>query len=94
MTNGIEPKEMAAAFNVFNNSGVYNEPYFVSSIQKTNGEQVFDKSQYKLDTHQAMSAETASTMWSILQQVVTSGTGTSAGNSIATAGKTGTTVDR
>lgn len=91
MTNGIEPKEMAAAFNVFNNSGVYNEPYFVSSIQKTNGEQVFDKSQYKLDTHQAMSAETASTMWSILQQVVTSGTGTSAGNSIATAGKTGTT---
>lgn len=91
MTNGIKPLEMAAAFNVVNNNGVYNEPYFVVQIQKTNGDQVFDKSQFKLDTHQVMSSNTASTMWSILQQVVTSGTGTSAANALPTAGKTGTT---
>lgn len=91
MSYGIKPFEMAAAYNVINNNGVYNQPYFVVQIQKTNGEQIFDKSQFKLDTHQVMSASTASTMWGILQAVVTSGTGTSASNSLPTAGKTGTT---
>lgn len=91
LTEGIKPIEMAAAFNVFNNGGVYNQPYFVEKIEKTNGEAVFEKSQLKLDSHRVMSAETAGTMWNILNQVVTSGTGTSASNGMPTAGKTGTT---
>ena len=91
LTEGIKPMEMAAAFNVFNNGGVYNQPYFVEKIERTNGQAVFDKSQLKLDSHRVMSAETASAMWNILNQVVTSGTGTGAANGMATAGKTGTT---
>ncbi|MDO4289180.1 MAG: PBP1A family penicillin-binding protein [Eubacterium sp.] len=91
LTEGIKPLEMAAAFNVFNNGGVYNEPYFVEKIERTNGQAVFEKSQLGLDSHRVMSEETASTMWEILRQVVTSGTGTSAANGMATAGKTGTT---
>ena len=91
MTNGIKPLEMAAAFNVFNNGGIYNEPYFINTITTTSGDSVFDKSQMGLDTHRVMSEDTASTMWSILRQVVTSGTGGNAAQSLPTAGKTGTT---
>ncbi|MDD4508589.1 MAG: transglycosylase domain-containing protein, partial [Eubacteriaceae bacterium] len=91
MTYGIKPLEMAAAFNCFNNSGVYNQPYYVTQVQKSNGDKVFDKSQLNLNSHQVMSQGTASTMWNILQQVVTSGTATAAQTGYATAGKTGTT---
>ncbi|MEG0680906.1 MAG: transglycosylase domain-containing protein [Eubacterium sp.] len=91
MTDGIKPVEMAAAFNTFNNGGVYNQPYYITKIEQTNGKQVFDKSQFNLATRRVMSEETASTMWNILRQVVTNGTGGAASTNIATAGKTGTT---
>ena len=91
MTYGIKPIDMAAAFNVFNNSGVYNEPYTIVEIQKTNGDVVINKDQMELESRQVMSPETAEMMWGILRQVVTSGTGGSAGTYLPTAGKTGTT---
>ena len=91
MTYGIKPVDMAAAFNCFNNAGVYNQPYFVVSVNKANGEEVVGKNGLGLDTHQAMSANTASTMWNILRQVVTRGTATAASTGYPTAGKTGTT---
>lgn len=91
LTDGIKPIEMAAAFNCFNNDGVYNEPYFVTQITTSNGDVVFTKDDLNLDSHQVMSSSTASTMKSILTKVVTSGTGTAAATGYTTAGKTGTT---
>ena len=91
MTYGIKPLDMAAAFNCFNNAGVYNQPYFIVSVNKSNGEEVVGKGGLGLNTHQAMSADTASTMWNILRQVVTRGTATAAATGYPTAGKTGTT---
>ncbi len=91
MTYGIKPLDMAAAFNCFNDAGVYNQPYFINSVNKANGEAVVEKSGLGLDSHQAMSADTASTMWNILRQVVTRGTATAAATGYPTAGKTGTT---
>ena len=91
MTNGIKPIEMAAAFNCFNDGGVYNEPYKIVKVEQTNGKQVFDKSQLGLTSRKVMSEDTASSMWGILQQVVTSGTGGRAAQAYPTAGKTGTT---
>lgn len=90
MSNGIKPIEMAAAFNVFNNSGVYNQPKFITKVENDNGTTIFKASDLNLDSHQVMKQSTATTMKSILRQVVTSGTGTAA-NVYSTAGKTGTT---
>lgn len=90
MTNGFKPIESAAAYNVFNNSGVYNEPKYVTKIENANGKTIFKDSDLNLDTHQVMKQSTATTMKSILRGVVTSGTGTAA-NVYGTAGKTGTT---
>ncbi len=90
MLYGIKPIEMAAAFNIFNNNGIYNQPKFVTRVQNSNGSTIFKSSDLNLDTHQVMKSSTASTMKSILRQVVTSGTGTNA-NVYGTAGKTGTT---
>lgn len=91
MTYGIKPIDMAGAFNCFNDGGVYHEPYFVTQVQKSNGDKVFDQSQLNLETRQVMSQNTATTMWNILRQVVTSGTATAANSGYVTAGKTGTT---
>lgn len=90
MLYGIKPIEMAAAFNIFNNNGIYNQPKFVTKVENSNGSTVFTTSDLNLDTHQVMKSSTASTMKSILRKVVTSGTGTNA-NVYGTAGKTGTT---
>jgi penicillin-binding protein 1A len=90
MSRGIKPIEMAAAFNVFNNSGVYNQPKFITKVENSNGSTIFKASDLNLDSHQVMKQSTATTMKSILRQVVTRGTGTAA-NVYSTAGKTGTT---
>lgn len=91
LTNGFKPYEMAAAFNTFNNGGVYNQPYFIQKATTSAGEQILDKSNLGLVSRQVMSADTASTMWNIMRQVVTSGTGGNAACGRPTAGKTGTT---
>lgn len=93
MTNGIKPIDMAAAFNIFNNSGIYQEPYFLTTVTAQNGNVTYNKDTAGLKYNRVMSAETANTMWGILRQVVTSGTGGGASNYLPTAGKTGTTDD-
>lgn len=93
-TYGIKPYQMAAAFNTFNDGGVYNQAYFIEKVTTTAGDLVIDKGSLNLISTQLMSASTASTMWSIMQQVVTSGTGTNAACGLPTAGKTGTTDNK
>ena len=91
LTNGLKPQEVAAAYNVFNNGGVYNQPYYVSKIEKTNGDLVYQEDQGGLDSHTVMSQETTDTMYGLLTKVVTEGTGSGAAQAYTTAGKTGTT---
>ncbi len=91
LTDGVKCYEMAAAFNTFNNNGVYNQPYFIQKATTTSGETVVDKSSLGLVSKQVMSQSTAETMYGLMRQVVTSGTGTAASQIYPTAGKTGTT---
>jgi len=93
MTYGIKPYEMSAAFNTLNNGGVYNQPYFITKIEQTNGKEIFSKKDANLVTRKVMSDTTATNMMSILTDEVKYGTGSGAAQIYTTAGKTGTTND-
>ncbi|MBP8865704.1 MAG: PBP1A family penicillin-binding protein, partial [Acetobacterium sp.] len=93
MTYGIKPLEMAAAFNVFNNAGVYNQPYYITKLEQVNGEVLYTKNASSTSTKKVMSDTTATNMIDILEGVVSYGTGSAASQIYTTAGKTGTTHD-
>ena len=88
MTYGVTPVELAAAYVPYANGGVYHQPYCVSRIEATDGDIVYER---KNGGEQVISEQNAFLMTSLLQSVVSSGTGTrmlSANTPIA--GKTGT----
>ena len=93
MTYGIKPLEMSAAFNTFNNNGVYNQPYFITKVEQTNGKEIYTKDSANLVTSKVMSDTTVTDMISILTDEVKYGTGSNAAQIYPTAGKTGTTND-
>jgi len=41
-TSGISPLEMASAYSVFANLGIYNEPYFIEKIEDFHGNQLYE----------------------------------------------------
>ena len=91
LTRGVSTVEMAAAYAAFVNQGVYNEPRTYSKVTDQDGKTVIDNTG---DSWVAMKETTAYFMNKYLRQVVTSGTGGSAGFSgMTVAGKTGTTTD-
>ena len=91
LTKGVNTEEMAAAFATFANDGIYNSPRLYTKIEDAKGNVVLDN---ETETHAAMKETTAYFMNELLQDVVKSGTGTSARfSNMAIAGKTGTTSD-
>ena len=91
LTRGVSTVEMAAAYAIFPNNGVYNEPRTYTKITDQDGNVILDNTS---DSWQAVDAVTAYFMNNYLRQVITSGTGGSAGFSgMTVAGKTGTTTD-
>ncbi|WP_050747996.1 transglycosylase domain-containing protein, partial [Peptoniphilus sp. oral taxon 386] len=89
MTHGISPLEMAGAYSTLANEGVYQKPTFVDKILSTNGEIIYEN---KHEGEQVLSEGNAFIITNILEDVVKSGTGTSANFSrMHIAGKTGTT---
>lgn len=91
MTKGIQPLEMAAAYGIFPNKGLYTEPVAYTKITTGNDEIIFDKTP---DTEQVLDEGVAFIMTSILRSVVTNGLGKTASFSgQPVAGKTGTTTD-
>ncbi len=89
LTKGVTTLRMAGAYGAFGNIGLYNEPHFIEKIVNSKGTVIY-KFPYK--PKQVMTAQTAVLMNEMLQDVVLSGTGTSAKvPGIPTAGKTGTT---
>lgn len=92
-TSEVTPLELASAYSVFANEGVYVEPTSILEIRDENGN-VFDPPQPK--RYQALKRETAQTIASLLSDVVDRGTGRpirSLGYDLPAAGKTGTTED-
>lgn len=90
MSKGISPQQMAAAFAVFPNQGLYQEPYLIQTINDVNGRIIYKPEQ---ESHRVVTRTVADFMNETLQQTVRYGTGSNAAIAIASAGKTGTTTD-
>ncbi len=88
MTYGVTPVELAAAYVPYANGGVYHEPFCVERIVSSSGDIVFER---EVTSERVISEQNAFLMTSMLQSVVSSGTGTRmlAANT-PVAGKTGT----
>lgn len=88
MTYGVTPVELAAAYVPYANGGVYHEPFCVERIVSSSGDIVFER---EVTSEQVISEQNAFLMTSMLQSVVSGGTGTRmlAANT-PVAGKTGT----
>lgn len=88
MTYGVTPVELAAAYVPYANGGVYYTPYCVEKIASADGSVVFEREHAG---QRVITEQNAYLMTSLLQSVVSSGTGTRmlAANT-PVAGKTGT----
>ena len=91
LTKGVKPLELAAAYGAFANDGVYIQPTVITKVQDANG-LVID--QFTSEKTIAMAKSTAAIMTSMMQSVVSYGTGRAASlGARPVAGKTGTTSD-
>jgi len=88
MTYGVTPVELAAAYVPFANGGIYHQPYCVEQILNPSGDILYERND---SGKRVISEQNAYLMTSLLQSVVSNGTGTrllSANTPVA--GKTGT----
>lgn len=91
LTKGATPVQMAAAYGAIGNGGVYIPPHFITRIEDANGVELY---KYEPSYKRVMSEQTSYLMSSMLQTVVSSGTGTNAQvPGVTTAGKTGTSEE-
>jgi penicillin-binding protein 1A len=87
----VRPIEMAAAYAVIANDGIYNEPYYVERVEDSQGNVLFE---HEPDGQRALSKQTARLAAQVLQKNVEGGTGTRARlPGRPAAGKTGTAQD-
>lgn len=90
LTKGIRPIEMAAAYSVFPNKGIYNKPVTFTKIYDKDGNLIFEN---KVKKDRVISEQVAYLMVDIMQGVVKGGTGGRAAlPNMPVAGKTGTTT--
>lgn len=71
-TEDVSLYEMVAAYGVFANGGIYNEPVLVTSIEDKNGTVLY---QYVPDSKDVMNPEVAYTTVKLMEGVVQSGSG-------------------
>ena len=88
LTKGVNPLEMAGAYAVFANNGVYVKPYSISKIVDRSGKVLYE---HKKVAREAIRAKDAYLVTNMLQDVLVWGTGGGAGIGRPAAGKTGTT---
>ena len=87
------PLDIAAAYTVFANHGVWVKPTTIESVRAADGSVL---NQHQPETHQAIDPRVAYITLSMMQEVLRSGTGASArsrGFALPAAGKTGTSRD-
>ncbi len=94
LSYGISPLEMAAAYAMFGNGGVYTTPYCYTTVETAQGDIILEK---QVTTVQAISEDTAYIMNRALRQVIVGYRGTAAAvggpSRMESVGKTGTTSD-
>lgn len=93
-SSGITPLEMAVAFGVLANGGVYQQPISILGILDNDGKVIYDAHQSQ-ERRQVFKPSTSWLMVDILKEVVSKGTGRAAritGQTVA--GKTGTNSDQ
>lgn len=108
LTRGVSTLEMASAYATFPRDGVYTKPYLYTVVTDSDGKVILSNGDYDVtvedDNSVTISGQASSTailserttfyMNNMLQNVVTSGTGTRAQLvGMTAAGKTGTTTD-
>lgn len=92
LTDGVKCSEMAAAYQIFGNGGIYNKPFTYYSVKRGDTEILSNSS----TNERAVSEDTAYVMNRILQHVVTDSHATGYGQQVGgfeTFAKTGTTTD-
>ena len=72
--HGVPVRDMTAAFQIFGNGGVYNEPYMYYYVEDNNGNVVLDNRNKQGE--QAIKSTTATIMRHLLQNVTTGAEGT------------------
>ncbi|NDL67754.1 transglycosylase domain-containing protein [Anaerotalea alkaliphila] len=93
LTSGVTPLELNAAYGTIANKGIYVEPVFYTQVLDHNGNVLLEKVPV---THTVMKETTAFLLTSAMESVVKTGTATQVQfqrNTMAVAGKTGTTSD-
>lgn len=89
----VTPLEIAGAYTIFANSGVYVKPSFLSSVRDQDGTEIFRSQPEK---RSVLDPRVAFMMDSLLEEVLRSGTGAGVharGFNLPAAGKTGTSRD-
>lgn len=85
---GVTPLELAASYQPYANSGLYNEPYVIERIEDSYGKALYT---HAIDQRQVVDASTAFIMTNILVTTANRGTAHRADiDGIEIAGKTGT----
>lgn len=90
LTHGVTPLEMAGAYAGIANMGKFNKPTPIIKILDRNGKVLYE---HKANPTQAVKPETAYMMISMMEDVMTRGTGRGAAINRPCAGKSGTTSD-
>lgn len=75
MTNGVYAQELAAAYQIFGNGGVYNEPYAYEKVELNNGDVLLKKGPTDI---QVLDEDTSYIINRLLQNVVTGNYGATA----------------
>src|SRR5271165_1023574 len=89
----VTPLEIAGAYTIFVNHGIYSKPSFISNIANDRGSQIFAS---EPEHRNVLDPRVAFLMDQLLEEVVRSGTGASVwsrGINFPVAGKTGTSHD-
>lgn len=88
LTKGTTLLELTGAYSSFANNGIYSKPYGIIKVYDHRGRMIFQQSRQQ---QRVISAETAAILTSMMEGVITRGTGVRANFGIPAAGKTGTT---
>ncbi len=89
----VTPLDMAGAYTVFTNGGVFAKPNYIREIRSESGGQIFE---HKPHTRQVLDPRISYMVVDLMQEVLRSGTGAGArsrGFLLPAAGKTGTSHD-
>ncbi len=90
LNKGVTPLEMAAAYSVFANKGIYTEPHAITKVYDKHNNLIYEA---QPDSKMVMSEADSYLITSMLKSVVDNGTGRRAQMNRDVGGKTGTTND-